>query len=116
MPFVPASDGFVTHNLALSTVFFGCNNGTTATVVRIPNAPLTAPGGTIETGQMQINETQTESMVANGVAVMSQNDSAVWATCLRYEVMERTGVALPEEFTVCFSKYFFVVEDDCVLF
>jgi lysophospholipase len=75
MSFIPTPDVFVSKNLTFDPVFFGCNDSTTATVVWIPNAPLTAAGGPIETAQMQINETQTERIIANGFAVMSQNDS-----------------------------------------
>jgi hypothetical protein len=32
-------------------------------------------GGAMDTAQMQINATQTNNMITNGVAVMSQNDS-----------------------------------------
>jgi len=41
------------------------------TVAWIPNAPLTAAGGGIETAQMQYAVSKTESMVANGVVVMT---------------------------------------------
>jgi lysophospholipase len=88
-------------------VFFGCNDSTTATIVWIPNSPATVAGGAMETAQTQINETQTDSMIANGVAVMSQNDSAEWATCLGCAIMEDTGSSLPAECTACFAQYCF---------
>jgi lysophospholipase len=107
MPFVPSPDVLVAKNMSGSPVFFGCGDASTATVVWIPNAPLTSAGGAIETAQMQINETQTESMVANGVAVGSQNNSAEWATCLACAIMEGSGTTLPEDCTACFEKYCF---------
>lgn len=107
MPFVPSPDVLVAKNMSDSPVFFGCGDVSTATVVWIPNAPLTPAGGAIETAQMQINETQTESMVANGVAVGSQNDSAEWATCLGCAIMEGSGKRLPEDCAACFGKYCF---------
>jgi lysophospholipase len=110
MPFVPTSDVFVAQNMTFAPVFFGCGDSTTATVVWIPNAPLTPAGGAIETAQTQINVTQTESMIANGVAVMSQNDSAEWATCLGCAIMEGTGSTLPDECEACFSQYCFTEE------
>lgn len=111
MPFVPTSDVFVAQNLTFAPVFFGCNDPTTATVVWIPNAPLTPAGGAIDTSQTQINVTKTESMIANGVAVMSQNDSKEWATCLGCAIMEGTGSALPDECVACFAQYCFVEEE-----
>jgi lysophospholipase len=117
MPFVPISHAFVAQNLTFAPVFFGCNDPTTATIVWFPNAPLTAAGGAIETTQTQINVTQTESMIANGIAVMSQNDSAEWATCLGCASMEGTGSRLPDDCAACFSKYCFTEEveeeDNC---
>ena len=71
MPFVPPPSVFIAQNITERPVFFGCNDSSTATVVWIPNAPLTLAGGAIETAQVQINVTQTQSMVANGVAVGS---------------------------------------------
>jgi len=107
MPFVPSPDVFVAQNITERPVFFGCGDSSTATVVWIPNAPLTAAGGAIETAQMVINETQTESMVANGLAVGSQNDSEEWATCLACAIMEGSGTTLPEECTACLEVYCF---------
>jgi lysophospholipase len=107
MPFVPSPDVFIAQNITERPVFFGCNDSSTATVVWIPNAPLTAAGGAIETAQMQINVTQTESMVANGVAVGSQNDSEEWAVCLACAVMESAGTSLPGDCEACFERYCF---------
>jgi lysophospholipase len=56
---------------------------------------------------MQINVTQTESMVANGVAVGSQNDSEEWAVCLACAVMESAGTSLPGDCEACFERYCF---------
>jgi lysophospholipase len=108
MPFVPSPSVFIAQNITERPVFFGCNDSSTATVVWIPNAPLTPAGGAIETAQVQINVTQTESMVANGVAVGSQNDSMEWAVCLGCAIMEGSGTVLPGECGNCFSKYCFV--------
>jgi lysophospholipase len=107
MPFVPPPSVFIAQNITERPVFFGCNDSSTATVVWIPNAPLTPAGGAIETAQVQLNVSLTESMVANGVAVGSQNDSNEWAVCLGCAIMEGTGTALPGECGDCFSKYCF---------
>lgn len=108
MPFVPSPDVFIAQNITERPVFFGCNDSSTATVVWIPNAPLTPAGGAIETAQVQFNVSQTQSMVANGVAVGSQNDSNEWAVCLGCAIMEGSGTVLPGECGDCFSKYCFV--------
>jgi lysophospholipase len=102
MSFVPPTDVL---NSTGVPVFFGCGNSEVATIVWVPNAPLTAAGGAMDTAQMQINVTQTESMVANWVAVMSQNDSDGWAVCLGCAIMEMSSVALPGECGACFSEY-----------
>ncbi|KAN0106052.1 FabD/lysophospholipase-like protein [Hyaloscypha variabilis] len=107
MPFVPSSDVFIAQNITERPAFFGCGDSSTATVVWIPNAPLTPAGGAIETAQVVINGTQTESLVANGVAVGSQNDSKEWATCLACGIMEGTGTVLPAECRACLEKYCF---------
>ena len=107
MPFIPEASVLVAQNLTFPPVFFGCNDSTTATIVWIPNSPATVAGGVMETAQTQINETQTDSMIANGVAVMSQNDSAEWATCLGCAIMEETGGNSPAECTACFAQYCF---------
>jgi lysophospholipase len=107
MLFIPEASVLVARNLTSAPVFFGCNDSTTATIVWIPNSPATVAGGTMKTAQTQINKTQTDSMIANGVAVMSQNDSAEWATCLGCAIMEETGSSLPVECTACFAQYCF---------
>jgi lysophospholipase len=107
MPFVPSPEVFIAQNITERPVFFGCSDSSTATVVWIPNAPLTAAGGAIETAQMQINVTQTESTVANGVAVGSQNDSEEWLVCLGCAVMEGSGTELPGDCGACFERYCF---------
>jgi lysophospholipase len=107
IPFIPEASVLLARNLTFTPMFFGCNDSTTATIVWIPNSPATVAGGAMETAQTQINETQTDSMIANGVAVMSQNDSAEWATCLGCAIMEETGSSLPVECTACFAQYCF---------
>jgi lysophospholipase len=107
MPFIPEASVLVARNLTFAPVFFGFNDSTTAIIVWIPNSPATVAGGAMETAQTQINETQTDSMIANGVAVMSQNDSAEWATCMGCTIMEETGSSLPVECTACFAQYCF---------
>jgi lysophospholipase len=102
MPFVPTADVL---NATGTPIFFGCGNSSLATIIWIPNAPLTEAGGAMDTAQMQINATQTDSMIANGVAVMSQNDSAEWSVCLGCAIMETTRTALPGECEACFSEY-----------
>jgi lysophospholipase len=61
----------------------------------------------MDTAQMQINETQTDSMIANGAAMMSLNNSAEWATCLGCTITGETGGSLPAECTACFAQYCF---------
>jgi len=56
---------------------------------------------------MQYTTAESVAMVANGAAVMSQNNSADWAVCLGCALMGKTGTALPSKCTACFTKYCF---------
>lgn len=107
MPFVPESSVLLARNLTSAPVFFGCKDSSTATVVWIPNYSATSAGGNTSTSQMQYDASETLSVIANGKAVTSQNDSDAWATCLGCAIMENAGGSLPRACTACFAKYCF---------
>jgi len=107
MPYIPPVATFVSQNMTGHPVFFGCHDASVATIVWVPNAPLTAIGGGTSTSKMQYTTAESVAMVANGAAVMSQNNSADWAVCLGCALMGKTGTALPSKCTACFTKYCF---------
>ncbi|KAH8598887.1 lysophospholipase [Bisporella sp. PMI_857] len=108
MPFIPPVSTFVSQNLTGHPVFFGCHNTSVATIVWVPNAPMTPIGGGTNTAKMQYSAAETVAMVANGAAVMSQNNSVEWARCLGCAIMDSTGSSLPSSCTACLQKYCFV--------
>ncbi|RDW63482.1 hypothetical protein BP6252_11027 [Coleophoma cylindrospora] len=105
MPFIPEPAVLLAENRTEVAVFFGCGNSTTATIVWLPNAPLTPAGGAAPTDQLQYNTTETGTMIANGVAVMTQSDDSEWATCLGCAIMEGSSDSLPAACTACLAKY-----------
>ena len=105
IPFIPESSVLVAANLTTKPNFFGCGETDTATVIWLPNAPITSAGGNTSTSQVLYTESEVNSMLANGVPVASQNDSDEWATSLACAVMEGTGPTLPVEYTSCFEQY-----------
>lgn len=105
MPFIPPVSTFVAKNLTTHPVFFGCHDTTVATIVWIPNAPMTMPGNSTSTSKMQYSVAETVAMVNNGAAVMSQNNSAAWSVCLGCAIMDKSGGSLPPACTACFTKY-----------
>ncbi|RDW74870.1 hypothetical protein BP6252_06012 [Coleophoma cylindrospora] len=105
MPFIPTPSVFVAENMTERAVFFGCGDSSVATIVWLPNAPLTAAGGGTSTNLLTYNTTMTQSMIANGVAVMTQPDDIEWPMCLACVIMEGTGTTLPSECTACLAKY-----------
>ncbi|RDW76914.1 hypothetical protein BP6252_04967 [Coleophoma cylindrospora] len=108
MPYVPPFETFRAQNLTSHPVFFGCHNDTVATIVWVPNAPFTSIGGNTSTNKMQYSEAETAAMVANGAAVMSQNNSVDWAKCLACAFIDKISATnLPSVCTGCFTQYCF---------
>lgn len=105
MPFVPESSVLLAANFTSGPVFFGCGDSSKATIVWIPNYSATAAGGNVDTSQMQFSAAASAQVIANGAAVMSQNNSKAWATCLGCAIMEDTGSFLPPACKACFTKY-----------
>lgn len=109
MPYIPPMVTFVSQNLTGRPVFFGCYNASVATIVWVPNAPLTAFGGGTSTSKMQYTQAETVTMVANGNAVISQNNSAAWAQCLACAIMDNTSsTSLPTVCSTCLTQYCFI--------
>lgn len=107
MPFVPESSVLLAKNLTSRPVFFGCNDSSTATVVWMPNYSATTGGGNTDTSRMQYDASASAQVIKNGAAVMSQNNSSAWATCLGCAIMESKS-SLPAACTACFTKYCYV--------
>ncbi|KAL2062078.1 hypothetical protein VTL71DRAFT_6344 [Oculimacula yallundae] len=105
MPFVPESSVLLAANMTSRPVFFGCGDNTKATVVWMPNFSATAAGGNTDTSQMQYSPAASAQVIANGAAVMSQNNSKAWATCLGCAIMDGSASYLPPACKACFTKY-----------
>ncbi|KAG9245615.1 lysophospholipase [Calycina marina] len=106
MPYVPPFEYFAAHNLTSHPNFFGCQNDSVATIIWVPNAALTPIGGNTSTNKIQYSEAETVAMVANGAAVMSQNNSEAWAKCLACAFMDKSNATnLPAVCTTCFTEY-----------
>ncbi|KAG4438038.1 hypothetical protein IFR05_006497 [Cadophora sp. M221] len=105
MPFVPESSVLLAANLTSRPVFFGCGDDSKATVVWMPNHSATAAGGNVDTSQMQFSAAASAQVIANGAAVMSQNNSQAWAKCLGCAIMEGSTSFLPPACSACFTKY-----------
>ncbi|KAH7379970.1 lysophospholipase [Cadophora sp. MPI-SDFR-AT-0126] len=105
MPFVPESSVLLAANKTSGPVFFGCGDKTKATVVWMPNYSATPAGGNVDTSRMQYDDAANQQVVTNGAAVMSQNNSKAWATCLGCAIMQDTTSVLPSACTACFDKY-----------
>ncbi|KAK0113324.1 hypothetical protein ONS95_013580 [Cadophora gregata] len=105
MPFVPESSVLLAANKTSGPVFFGCGDKSKATVVWVPNYSATAAGGNVDTSRMQFDAAASKQVIDNGAAVMSQNNSKEWATCLGCAIMQDTAWRLPSACNACFTKY-----------
>lgn len=104
MPFIPSVETFIAEGLNQRATFFGCNATDKITIVYLPNYDFTYASN-VSTLQLEYPETETEEMIANGVAIAAQNGTAGWGTCLGCAVMSKAGGTLPSACTACFAKY-----------
>ena len=104
MPFIPSVETFVAQNLTTKATFFGCGDPEKVTIVYLPNAAYTFASNTA-TAKLAYSESETDSMIANGVQIGTQGDDAEWGTCLGCAIMMKTGQTLPSECTACFEEY-----------
>ncbi|KAF1988956.1 lysophospholipase [Aulographum hederae CBS 113979] len=104
MPFIPSAAVFAAKNLTKRASFFGCGDASKLTIVYLPNTNYTYPSGQ-PTLKLQYSVAETDGMVANGVAVGTQNGDANWPTCLGCAILQKSGTTLPTACTACFSKY-----------
>jgi lysophospholipase len=104
MPFIPSVETFVAEGLNTRATFFGCNATDKITIVYIPNTAYTYQSN-VATAQLQYEKNETDSMVANGVQMISQGGDAAWGTCLGCAIMSKSGATLPSECQACFNKY-----------
>tara|TARA_R110002060_G_scaffold14674_4_gene20585 strand:+ start:172 stop:1839 length:1668 start_codon:yes stop_codon:yes gene_type:complete len=105
MPFVPEASVLLAANKTSGPIFFGCGDKSKATVVWMPNYSATAAGGNVDTSRMQYDAAASQQVITNGAAVMSQNNSKAWATCLGCAIMSDTSSTLPSACTACFDQY-----------
>ncbi|KAL1966527.1 hypothetical protein VTN77DRAFT_4449 [Rasamsonia byssochlamydoides] len=104
MPYIPSVETFLSEGLNQRATFFGCNETDKLTIVYIPNFNFTYASNTA-TLQLQYSTSETEAMIANGVAVINQGGEEGWGTCLGCAIMAKTGTTLPSDCTACFAKY-----------
>lgn len=105
MPYIPSVDTFLSLGLARRPTFFGCHDLGKITIVYIPNVNMTYASG-VPTAKLAYAKNETEGMVRNGVAMVSQLGDGEWAVCLGCAIMEKVkGTKLPAACGACFEKY-----------
>lgn len=104
MPFIPSVDIFIAEKLHQRATFFGCNDNSKVTIVYIPNYNFTYASN-VATVQPVYLESETDAMIANGLAMANQGGKDGWATCLGCALVTKTGDQLPEECAACFEEY-----------
>lgn len=114
-PAIPGKDTFVNLKLNTKPTFFGCDLKNTTTpaplVVYLPNYPYVFWSNT-STFEMTYNDSTRNAMIANGWAVVTQNNStrdADWPSCVGCAILhrsfERTNTTVPARCDSCFQKY-----------
>ena len=106
MPAIPESDTFVVQGLNTRPTFFGCNDTNVMTIVWLPNYNFTYASNT-NTFKLQYSKTETDAMIANGVAVGSYNGSSTYGTCVGCAILKKTSASLPSACTACFDELCF---------
>lgn len=104
MPYIPSVETFVAEGLNTRATFFGCNTTDKLTIVYVPNTNITYQSN-VATAQLVYSKTETDDMVANGVAMIEQGGVSDWGTCLGCAIMMKTDQALPGACKACYSKY-----------
>jgi lysophospholipase len=104
MPYIPSVATFISEGLNQRPTFFGCNDTDKVTIVYMPNYNYTTASN-VSTSQLVYSKTQTNEMVANGVAIASVNGDKNWPVCLGCALLKKTGATLPTACTACFEKY-----------
>lgn len=104
MPYIPSVDTFISEGLNQRATFFGCNATDKITIVYLPNYNFTFQSN-VPTAQLEYQPAETDEMVANGVAIASQNGTAGWGVCLGCAILSKTKAKLPSACGECFEKY-----------
>lgn len=120
-PYVPDQSTFIHFNLTAKPTFFGCDaSNLTALakdgvvpplVIYMANRPFEFYSNT-STLKLYYNDTERDSMVANGFDIVSQNNGTIdseWAACVGCAIIrreqERQGVEQSEQCKQCFANY-----------
>lgn len=103
MPYIPPVAVFVAQGLNMRATFFGCNQSDTTFIVYLPNVPYTYPSGQ-STLKLQYSVAETDAMIANGVAIATQNGTSGWPFCLAC-ALDNKATNLPSGCNACFEKY-----------
>jgi lysophospholipase len=104
MPFIPDATTFLAQGLNKRATFFGCNQTNTVFIVFLPNVNYTYPSNQ-PTSKIEYTIPETDGMIANGVAVATQNGAADWPFCLACAIKNTDGSSLPSGCAACFQKY-----------
>jgi lysophospholipase len=106
MPFIPPVSTFLAENLTMRAQFFGCNNASTALMVWLPLVSYVSKDCcNLNTFESAIPEKVTETVIANGNLIATQNNDEGWPLCLACAIMKKSGGVLPRGCAVCFEKY-----------
>lgn len=103
MPFIPTPEVFVSEGLNKRATFFGCNETDTMLIINLPNAEYVYPSNQ-STSKLAYTVEETTGMIANGVAIGTQNGTEAWPFCLACGIMNRE-VDLPAGCNDCFARY-----------
>lgn len=103
MPFIPTPEVFVNEGLDKRATFFGCNETDTMFIVHLPNAEYVYPSNQT-TAKLTYTVAETTGMIANGMAIATQNGTEGWPFCLACGIMNREE-SLPDGCDDCFARY-----------
>ncbi|KAF2655242.1 hypothetical protein K491DRAFT_679070 [Lophiostoma macrostomum CBS 122681] len=114
-PAIPDQNTFVNLGLNTRPTFFGCNasnlTGSAPLIVYLPNAPYVYHSN-ISTFQMDINNTERNTIIQNGYDVVTQGngtEDSQWPTCVGCAILsrsfDRNSQDVPDVCKQCFDRY-----------
>jgi lysophospholipase len=114
-PAIPDQNTFVNLGLNNRPTFFGCDasnmTGPAPLIVYLPNSPYVYHSN-ISTFQMDVNNTERNTMIQNGYDVVTQGNGtgdSQWPTCVGCAILSRsfgrTGQDVPDVCQQCFDRY-----------
>lgn len=114
-PAIPDTRTFFNLGFARGPTFFGCNasniTGPAPLIVYMPNGPYTYNSNS-STFDMDYEPSQRDAVINNAYNMATQGNGSLdssWTACVGCAILsrsfDRTGAAVPDVCTRCFSKY-----------